>query len=156
MTNFQIKAIDKNVFSNIFELNEQQLHEIGARKMVADEFPGFPCRISLQDTPIGEGVVLLPYQHHKTSSPYRASGPIFIRQNAQNVFFEINEIPKMFAHRLLSLRGFDVNGMMLEATVTEGVNLRAALQNIFENLEISYIHIHNAKPGCYNCLVVRA
>jgi hypothetical protein len=41
--------------------------------MTVDEFPGFPCRVSLQDAEIGEEVILLPYQHHKTNSPYQAN-----------------------------------------------------------------------------------
>ena len=61
----------------------------------------------------------------------------------------------MLNHRLLSLRGFDIRGIMKESTVLEGQNLREQLNKIFENQEISYIHIHNAKPGCYNCLVER-
>ncbi|MEI6582772.1 MAG: DUF1203 domain-containing protein [Chitinophagia bacterium] len=124
--------------------------------MIVDEYPGFPCRVSLEDAEIGEEVILLPYQHHKTNSPYQSSGPIFVRKIAKTVTYDLDEIPKMFNHRLLSLRGYDKNAIMKDASVIEGTNLKAQILKTFENNEIHYIHIHNAKPGCYNCLVERA
>lgn len=154
--NFRIKALDDREFVALFNLSNSELEKIGAVKMIVDEFPGFPCRVSLEDAEIGEEVVLLPYQHHKTNSPYQSSGPIFVRKIAKSSIYEINEIPKMFNHRLLSLRGYDKNAIMKDASVIEGNNLKAQIFKIFENDDIQYIHIHNAKPGCYNCLVERA
>jgi hypothetical protein len=154
-TNFKLKSLEDTEFANIFELNNLELEKIGAVKMTVDEFPGFPCRVSLQDAEIGEEVILLSYQHHKTNSPYQANGPIFVRKIAKTAILETNEIPKMFNHRLLSLRGYDKNGIMKGASVTEGQNLRDQIIQTFENEDINYIHIHNAKPGCYNCVVER-
>lgn len=62
----------------------------------------------------------------------------------------------MLNHRLLSLRCYDKKGMMKSATVIEGRNLKEEIFKTFENLEIHYIQIHNAMPGCYNCVVKRA
>ena len=154
--NFRIKALDDREFVALFNLSNSELEKIGAVKMIVDEFPGFPCRVSLEDAEIGEEVILLPYQHHKTNSPYQSSGPIFVRKIAKSSIYEINEIPKMFNHRLLSLRGYDKNAIMKDASVVEGNSLKAQIFKIFENDDIQYIHIHNAKPGCYNCLVERA
>ena len=154
--NFRIKALDDREFLALFNLGNSELEKFGAVKMIVDEFPGFPCRVSLEDAEIGEEVILLPYQHHKTNSPYQSSGPIFVRKIAKSSIYEINEIPKMFNHRLLSLRGYDKNAIMKDASVIEGNNLKAQIFKIFENDDIQYIHIHNAKPGCYNCLVERA
>lgn len=153
--NFRLKSLQDTEFSNLFELDDLELEKIGAMKMTVDEFPGFPCRVSLQDAELGEEVILLSYQHHKTNSPYQASGPIFVRKLAKTATLGINEIPKMFNHRLLSLRGYDKSGIMKDASVTEGQNLREEIIQMFENKGINYIHIHNAKPGCYNCTVVR-
>ena len=153
--NFRIKALDDHQFSELFNLSIEELEKIGAVKMIVDEYPGFPCRVSLEDAEIGEEVILLPYQHHKTSSPYQSSGPIFVRKIAKTSTYDLNEIPKMFNHRLLSLRGYDKYAIMKDASVIEGTNLKAQILKTFENNEIQYIHIHNAKPGCYNCLVER-
>jgi hypothetical protein len=153
--NFKLKSLEDTEFANFFEMDKLELDKIGAVRMIVDEFPGFPCRVSLQDAEVGEEVILLPYQHHKTTSPYQANGPLFVRKVAKTAILDINEIPKMFNHRLLSLRGFDKNGIMKDASVTEGQNLREQIIQTFENEDIDYIHIHNAKPGCYNCLVER-
>lgn len=153
--NFRLKALPDSDFHELFKLSDSELEKIGAKRMIVDQFPGFPCRISLQDAEIGEEVILLSHFHHDTKSPYRASGPIFIRKTAKTASLYLNEVPKMFHHRLLSLRSYDKNGMMIRADVVEGTLLKNRLTKIFENREISYIHIHNAKAGCYNCLVER-
>ncbi len=154
--NFIIKSLQDHEFFHLFQLDNSALEKMGAARMIVDKFPGFPCRVSLEDAEIGEEVILLPYQHHKTNSPYQASGPIFVRKLAKTSTLATNEIPKMFNHRLLSLRGYDKNGMMKAAAVTEGAHLNEQIIKTFENEEIQYIHIHNARPGCYNCVVERA
>jgi Protein of unknown function (DUF1203) len=155
MNNFQIKALPYKPFSHLFLANEAELKNIGAIKMIVDEFPGFPCRVSLQDATIGEEVILLPFQHHKTDLPYQATGPIFVRINAIETILAVNEIPTMLLHRLLSLRCYNKDGMMINATVVEGKMVSKTLHEFFINKDIAYIHIHNAKPGCYNCVVER-
>lgn len=154
-TNFKIKPLSNQEFSNLFELTDFELEKINVKRMIVDEFPGFPCRVSLQDAELGEEVILISYNHHKSTSPYKASGPIFVRKNAKSISLEINEIPKMFNHRLLSLRGYDKNGLMQDADLVKGTKLKEKLIQIFQNENIIYIHIHNAKPGCFNCLVER-
>jgi Protein of unknown function (DUF1203) len=153
---FVIKALEGNIFSNLFEKNTSELNQIGALKMIVEEFPGYPCRVSLEDVPLGEEVILLPFEHHKVDSPYRSSGPIYIRKGAKTANLAVNEIPKMLNDRLLSLRGFNINGIMKDAIVIEGACTSESIKQLFENQEIAYLHIHNAKPGCYNCLVERA
>jgi len=154
--NFKIKSLNHTEFSDYFKLTDLELEKIGAIRMTVDKFPGFPCRVSLEDAQIGEEVILLPYKHHQTTSPYKASGPIFIRKKVTTPAFEMNQIPLMFNHRLLSLRSYDKNGIMKEASVVEGNTLKESIIKTFENEKIDYIHIHNARPGCYNCLVERA
>ena len=155
MNNFQIKSLQDSEFSNFFKLGNAELEKVGAIKMTADKNPGFPCRVSLEDAEIGEEVILLPYRHHQTNSPYQSTGPIFVRKNAKTATLDINEIPKMLDDRLLSIRAYNKKGMMKEALVSEGHNLKAILTTTFNNPEINYIHIHNAKAGCYNCKVER-
>ena len=156
MNNFQIKALPYNQFAYLFSANADELTNIGALKMMVDEFPGFPCRVSLQDAPVGEEVILLPFKHNKTTSPYQAMGPIFIRQDAIATTLGINEIPIMLLHRLLSLRGYNNEGIMIDAIVIEGKMTSETLQELFSNNDIAYVHIHNAKSGCYNCMAERA
>lgn len=152
--NFRILAIE-NTFNHLFDLNTEKLLSNSIVKITVDKSPGFPCRVSLQDAEIGEEVILLPFQHHKTKSPYQSSGPIFVRKNAKNPKLEVNEIPKFLNHRYLSLRGYDNGGMIQEMDTCRGDDLRNKIQLFLNNPEVSYIQIHNARPGCYNCQVNR-
>lgn len=61
----------------------------------------------------------------------------------------------MFLHRLLSLRAYDENGMMSWADVIEGNILKDKIEETFNNENVVYLHIHNAKPGCFNCVVLK-
>ncbi|MGR3808956.1 DUF1203 domain-containing protein [Jiulongibacter sp. NS-SX5] len=154
-TNFRITAINED-FQNLFDLDEDELKKIGAVIMVVDEKPGFPCRLSLEDAHIGEEVILFPYEHHKVESPYRASGPIFVRKNVTKANLEINEIPVMLEHRLLSLRIYNEDAMMIDARTVHGSILKKEIQDVFKNQKALYIQVHNAGPGCYNCQINRS
>jgi hypothetical protein len=153
--NFRFVALDKTLFTDLFNLSQKELAKKGIQKMVVDEYPGYPCRVSLADAEIGEEVILLNFEHHNVGSPYKSSGPIFVRKNVETTLLEQNEIPKMFNHRLLSIRGYNKDAIMVFADVTQGDNLKDKIHEIFGNKEIEYLHIHNAKPGCFNCLVTR-
>jgi hypothetical protein len=155
-TAFQFIALPSEQFACLFHKSDEELRAGGARRMVADEKPGFPCRVSLVDAEVGDTMLLVPFAHHDVSSPYRASGPIFVRRGARTANPAVNEIPVMFRHRLLSLRGYDTTGMMVAADVVNGSDLEAAIRRHFADESVSYLHIHNASPGCYNCSVVRA
>jgi len=152
--NFKISPIENN-FNQLFNLNKEELTSKGAVKTIVDEKPGYPCRVSLEDAEIGEDVILFPFQHHKTNSPYQSSGPIFVRKNAKSPNLDVNEIPKMLLTRLLSLRVYDEKGMMIDATTIEGEKLKNEIEVVFNNNSANYITIHNSSPGCYNCQVNR-
>ena len=67
----------------LFRLSDEELHERSAQWLVADAKPGYPCRVTLEDAEIGERVLAVPFIHHDVQSPYRASGPVFVRESAQ-------------------------------------------------------------------------
>lgn len=153
-TNFKIIAIEAK-FEHLFAMTEIELHEIGAERMTVDSKPGFPCRVSLEDANVTEEVILLHYEHHKVKTPYKSSGPIFVRQYAKKAELKLNEIPLMLNHRLLSLRIYDEHGMMIDAKTANGNELKKQIQLIFSNKNANYIQVHNASPGCYNCQINR-
>ena len=156
MPSFRLCALPADLFAPLFSFSDADLRSRGIVRMTVDEKPGFPCRVSLVDAEVGDTVLLIPFTHHDVSSPYRGGGPIFVRQNARTITPGPGEIPQMFNHRLLSLRAYDADAMLIGADVIQGRDLAPAIVRLFESPAASYIHIHNAKPGCYNCSVVRA
>ena len=45
---------------------------------------------------------------------------------------------------------------MIAADVVDGERLEASINEMFANPNVEYLHLHNAKPGCYNATVIRA
>lgn len=156
MTPFQISALPRSTFAPLFTLSDAELVARGARRVVVDEKPGYPCRVSLADAEVGESVLLLPFIHQPVDTPYRSSGPIFVRETAEEAQPAVNEVPAFLRHRLLSFRGYDANGMMIRAEVAEGGDVEGVVGRLFSTPAVSYIHVHNAKPGCFNCRIDRA
>ena len=156
MTSFQFVPLPSERFATFFGHTDAALQALGARRQVVEETPGTPCRVSLADAEVGEIVLLLPFTHHDVDSPYRASGPIFVRRGVPSATPATDEVPAMFRHRLLSVRGYDAAAMMVGAEVVNGTEIEDAIRSLFSNERVSYLHVHNARPGCYNCTVVRA
>ncbi len=155
-TKFRLEPLPIEDFLPLFKLSDEELHKRSARWLVADTKPGLPCRVTLADAEVGERVLATPFIHHDVQSPYRASGPVFVREIAQTVNLAVNEIPIMFHHRLLSLRAYDSDAMMVGAKVIQGAELEQAIVDHFENRDVEYQHIDNANPGCFDCTVRRA
>jgi hypothetical protein len=124
--------------------------------MVADCKPGFPCRISLADAEVGETVILLNFEHQPADSPYRAAHAIFVRQGAEQAFPKVDEVPEVLASRLISIRAFDQRHYMTTADVVDGARLAEAIPALLNNPAVAYVHLHNARPGCYAARVMRA
>lgn len=153
---FQIIPLSIERFSSLLSQSDEELRRIGGRRMVADKQPGYPCRVSLVDAEPGEEVLLVPFTHLGVDTPYRSSGPIFVRVNATTASLEVDEIPMMLQTRLLSVRAYDAAGMMLASEVLNGSELAENIRRFFSDSRIEYLHVHNARPGCYNCRVERA
>jgi hypothetical protein len=156
MSGFQFVALPREPFAPLFDQAEAELTALHARRVVVNERPGFPCRVSLADAEVGEAVLLLSYTHHDVASPYHASGPIYVRQGVRTARPAVGEIPLMFRHRLLSLRAYDREAMLINAAAVTGTELEPAIGELFADPAVAYLHVHNARPGCYNCRVDRA
>ena len=152
---FQISALNPNQFSHLFGQSDKALADQGVKRIVVDGNPGYPCRVSLRDAEVGETVLLFNYEHQPMPTPYRSSHAIFVREHAERSIPEKNEVPQMFRNRLLSLRAFDSSGIMVDADIIHGDCLESLIERMLANESADYIHIHNARPGCYAALARR-
>lgn len=149
---FLIHGLDPAQFAPWFARSDAELAARGARRVIADSSPGFPCRVSLADADVGEELLLLPFEHHATTSPYRASGPIYVRRAARTAVVS-DRVPDVLVRRVLSVRAYDVAGMMQAADLVDGRELAAHLERTVARDDIAYVHVHYAKPGCFACRV---
>jgi hypothetical protein len=61
----------------------------------------------------------------------------------------VDRVPDSLTARLLSLRAYDRDGIMLDADVVDGKELGPAIARMLANGDVDYLHAHYAKRGCY-------
>jgi hypothetical protein len=147
--NFQISGLHERHFQHLFGQTSEVLAKHGVERITVDSRPGYPCRVSLKDVNIGETVLLMNYKHLPALSPYRSSHAIFVMEGAKGAIFGKNHIPEMLRNRLLSVRAFDANEMMVDADVVDGLDLEPIIERMFSIELVDFLHIHNAKRGCF-------
>ena len=150
---YRIEGLDPAPYKPLFGLSDDELAGRGIVRMTVTEKPSFPCRVSLIDREIGEQVLLLNHVSHDVANPYRASHAIFVA-DAEHAEF-VDEVPPVFGTRVLSLRGFDRNGMMAAALLTQPGEADAGIRQLFDNPEVETIHAHNATRGCFSAKIER-
>ena len=155
MSSFRLVGLAAENFEPFFAMSDAELAALGARRVVADAPVGFPCRVSLADAAAGDELLLLPFEHLSTGSPYRASGPVFVRRGARRAVLAPGEIPPYVTRRWMSVRAYDADDMMVDAAVCDGGDVRAVIERLVADQAVAFIHLHNAKRGCFSCRVER-
>lgn len=140
---YRVIGLSPEPFRHFFGMPDAELAVQGIKRYVVDKQPGFPDRIEMRDCTPGETVLLFNHVCQTADTPYRAS-------------HAIDRIPDVMRNRLLLVRGFSKEGMMLDADVVEGQKLEPLIQRFFDNNQIDYMHVHNAKRGCYSGSIDRA
>ena len=123
-----------------------------AARTVADEPHSYPCRRCLTDAEPGEALLLLRYDPWTLDSPYRQSGPVYVHERDCRTV-TATALPEQQRRRLLSVRAFDAAGLPRSAFVTEGADVDLA--RVLQDPEVSFVHLHNAGPGCFAARVDR-
>ncbi len=147
---FVVTGLLAEPYRHLYGLSDEELARHGVKRYVADETPGFPDRIEMRDAELGEKLLLLNHESVTDDTPYKASHAIFIREGAETTYRGENEIPEVMFRRLLSLRVFDEDGMMVDADVAEGADIAVLIERLLDNPRAAYIHAHNAVRGCYS------
>ena len=152
---YRISGLDPDLFNNYRHKSDDELAHLHARRVVADEEHSYPCRISLTDAKVGDTLILLNFEHLPLDSPYRSRHAIYINEASHARAVSDNTAPAQQQRRLLSVRGFDAAGMIMDAEVVEGIALEDEIARQFSNPEIRFLHLHNARRGCYAARVDR-
>lgn len=153
---FRISGLSPDPFRHLYGLSDAELARQGVKRHVVDAPAGYPDRIEMRDASPGETVLLLNHVCQPADTPYRASHAIFVREGAEETYDRVDEVPDVIRLRLMSLRAYDKDGMMLDADVVEGKDIEGIIERFFANPAVAYIHAHNAKRGCYSGRIDRA
>lgn len=147
---FVVSGLPLEPFRPLFGLPDEALAERGVIRMPVTAPVGFPCRVRLEDARPGETVLLMNYEHQPADTPYRSRHAIFVCEQAVETARVTDEIPQCLAVRpFISLRAFDAAGMMLDASVAPGADLRPEIERLLAAPGVAYLHAHNAGRGCY-------
>lgn len=153
---FQISGIARTAFEPLLALSDAELAERHIVRMTVTENPGFPCRVGLRDLEVGETVLLLNHEHLPVETPYRSTHAIFVGEQSLDARPAPGEVPEVLARRTLSIRSFDSNDMMLDADLCEGADAAALIARLLADARADYLHIHNARRGCFAATARRA
>jgi hypothetical protein len=152
---FRITGLPATEFADLFALSDGALRARRAVRQVVDAKLSYPCRISLTDAELGEKVILVNYEHQRADSPYRASHAIYVREG-EVTYDAVDEVPDQLRRRVLSLRAFDGNGMIVGADLVDGRTLEDSIATLLADRRAAYLHAHFAKYGCYAARIARA
>ncbi|MES2043156.1 MAG: DUF1203 domain-containing protein [Pseudomonadota bacterium] len=154
MSGFVIRGLDPALFAPLFALDDEALAALDARRVVASG-PGFPCRVSLEDAVPGETLILANFEHLPVASPFRSRHAVYVREDVGDPAEYRDTVPEQFRSRMLSLRAFDADGMMLDADLADGREVEAAIERMLRAPDVAYLHAHFAKPGCFAARIDR-
>jgi hypothetical protein len=153
---FRITGLKPDAFIPLYGLSDAELAARGVRRQKVDTDPGFPDRVELRDIEVGGHALLLNYMHQPADTPFRATHAIFVREGATQTYDRVDDVPDVMRRRLLSVRAFDANDMMIAADVTEGAALDALIARLFGDSNAAYLHAHYARQGCFAARIDRA
>ena len=151
---YRIRGLEPAPFAPLFELDDSELEARGMIRMIVDN-PNFPCRVSLRDCDIGDEVILLNHVSHDGNNPYRASHAIFISKSATEAADCVDAIPPALDRRILSLRAFDANGMIIDASLVRPGEADPAIRALLANPAAAHVDAHNATRGCFAARIDR-
>jgi hypothetical protein len=152
---YRIEGLPSDAYATLLGLTDTELAERGARRVIADARPGFPCRVALEDAAPGERLILFNHVSNDAATPFRFAHAIYVRETPGAPAAYVDETPPAFDGRVLSLRGFSSDGMLEAALLAMPGEADAKIRALFERPEIAEIHAHNAAAGCFAAKIVR-
>ncbi len=152
---FTVTGLSPEPFRPLFGLDAAALAEQGVIRVHIDAPASAPCRITLDDAEPGETVLLLNHEHLPVDTPYRSRHAIYVREIAQEAAVFSNALPPALERRLLALRAFDRDHMMVEAEVVEGREAAPLIEAWLAGEKVAYLHAHYARRGCFAARIDR-
>ncbi len=146
---YAFTGLDPAAFAHLTHLDDAELVAVGARRIVAATATGYPCRVTLDDAPEGSSVLLLNHVSHDGNNPFRASHAIFVSEDAHHAASYVDAIPPALDRRILSLRAFAKDGMMVDAALAQPGEADAVLRRLLADPATDHVDAHTAIRGCF-------
>ncbi|MGH8032746.1 MAG: DUF1203 domain-containing protein [Luteimonas sp.] len=151
---YVVSGLALQSFQPLFGLDDAALRAHAAARMRVDVKPGFPCRVTLEDAEPGETAavaVAAPRRRHAVSrrrADLRARDRAGKRARPQRDPGAAAQ-PAAVGARLRCRR------LDARCEVVDGVDLDALIERFLADPRIDFLHVHNARRGCYACRIDR-
>lgn len=119
---------------------------------------GNPCRHCLRPVPKGDEMLILSYRPFPAPQPYAETGPIFLCADACAAPSDSHRMPAIFdGVRDVLIKGYGPDDRIRYGTgrIVDTTEAEAAMDAIFEDPAVTYIHIRSARNNCFQCRVER-
>lgn len=152
---FRVVGLDPAPFAPLYGLPDAQLRTHRARRVIVGSSLGVPDRASLRDLPVGATALLVNHVHQPAESPFHACHAVYVEEGATTARVVEGRVPRVLRTRLLSLRAFDRDGMLVDADVVDGEAAETRIVAMLAGTDVDVLHAHFARPGCFGARIER-
>lgn len=154
MSNFRVVPIDPSIADRVRSTLRSPQYGHPAHAEVATGYG--PCRSCLNVFREGEERRLLfTYDPFAGLDPYPSPGPVFIHEGECPVYSEPATFPPALRSLPLTLEGYGERRWIEARERTCAGDIEAAIERIFANPSVRYIHVRNTEAGCYIARIER-
>ena len=108
------------------------------------------------DAEPGEDLLLVNFEHLPVGNPYRSCYAVYVREGASESGANIaTKCPTSLLRACCRCARFGTDDMLMAGEVIEGTELDPLLRAWLADPATGFIHVHNAKPGCFAAEVRR-
>jgi hypothetical protein len=153
---FIVSGLPVETFQPLFHCSEAALAERGVVRVTAGADGRYPCRVTLEDARPRDTLLLLNFESHSASTPYRSAYAIYVNEAAGETRRVVDDVPPVLRGRPIALRVFDEDGMLISACLALNDDVKERIEQHLADPAVAYIHAHNAAAGCFAALIERA
>jgi len=126
---------------------------------VISDGKGNPCRHCLSEIPEGQEMLIVGYKPFEGVNPYTEIGPLFLCRSQCSQHPDSHELPALYTLREnMLIRGYNSEERIVYGTggVVNTMDIQKAAERIFDNPNVSYLHLRSAEYNCYHFRIDRA
>jgi hypothetical protein len=127
---YRVVGLDPTPYLHLYGAPDAELAGHRARRVVVRATPGTPDRVSLRDLEPGAVALLVHHVHQPAETPFHASHAVYLEEGAREARCVVGRLPRVLRRRLLSLRAFDREGMLVDADVADGEHAEPLIERL--------------------------
>jgi hypothetical protein len=154
MSTFIVKPIEASVSDQVRESLRSPQYGHPAHAEVAAGYG--PCRSCLNVFRAGEDRRLLfTYDPFAGLDSYPSPGPIFIHEDRCSPYDQASIFPPGLRKLPLTLEGYGDGRWLFARERPADAEIEQAINRIFANRDVTYIHVRNTEAGCFIARIER-